>query len=237
MSCWGLREEVWDTAHEMALQSLSIYLTSQSIVHTAVSKMDPRSTTWSQSPQRPFLIPTSVPRGNPLGHCLASRQTPGSAVLSGATWNPEKPDVSVRTKSKGPPNKDAGVHTNSTASSPQPLFKPEPALQYPKWPNTKLLLLYMEVTFLLDISKNFLSPLDWLCILSVIFLLPSILQPLPPCSKQFHANLLRFLWGMVGNRTLLSNGTSTSIWHPSWHFTLHIIIYSVMYFFSYHAIT
>lgn len=88
-------------------------------------------------------------------------------------------------------------------------------------------LLKSHLSFL-GISKKILLPADWIYILSFVLYIFLHLQPLSSHGKEFHANLLRFLWGVVGNRTLLSNGTSTIIWHPSWHFILHIIIYSVM---------
>lgn len=152
--------------------------------------------------------------------------------MSRGTWNPKESKegfpqgLSGRMKSKSPSDKS----TAQTHITFPPHSLCSSLRQHLKIPGGQILNFYFKKSpFFLGISKNFLLPDDWLYILSfVLYFLFLPLQPLSPHSKQFPANLLRFLWGVVGNRTLLSNGISTSIWHPSWHFTLHIIIYSVM---------
>lgn len=55
----------------------------------------------------------------------------------------------------------------------------------------------------------------------------------PPCTlpKRLPARRLRFLRGLLCNRTLLFNGISTCVWHISPHFSSHMIIYSAVPFF------
>lgn len=111
-----------------------------------------------------------------------------------------------------------------------------PTASAPAWDSTsksqvarfEISILKSHLSFWALVKNSYFQLTDYMFYLLCCISSSSPLQPLSPHGKQFHANLLRFLWGVVGNRTLLSNGISTSIWHPSWHFTLHIIIYSVM---------
>lgn len=131
-------------------------------------------------------------------------------------WNPWAPLVTAQTHITAPPHR--------LCSSLR---------QHHKIPGGQIWNFYRSLEkspFFLGISKknSYFQLTDYIFHLLCCISSSSLLQPLSTHRKQFHANLLRFLWGVVGTRTLLSNGTSTSIWHPSWHFTLHIIIYSVM---------